>query len=244
MKNLFFITISTLFLFSCSSDDSSSSEIKKKPSKITIEQFGNEPGTFFGTFEYDGFNITKVDANNGQVVMELFYQNNRLSNFIVRNFVSNTISYGVPTYSNNLIQKLEVTEGDVVAITEYTYNNSNQIIKTSFWETGYQYPWLTHYSYDSNNNISEVYEEHNNQIYTKYEYDNNPNPFKYAFPNINLNQFSYGDMFLPKNNNIIKAYSSIGDNNYGAPEIINHIYDNDGYPIVTPGTYREYRYEY
>lgn len=164
--------------FSCSSDDSGSS---------------NDPYTM---------RLSKIIESNGEA--SFYYENNRLSHIIenqsngdnhkvVLNYSDNTLTSltyykdGINTgertfeYQSDNIVSNTLVEGTVTYLDTYNYNNESQVISSKEFQNGALYD-ETFYVYNSDGNMTEKSFE-NSSLVINYTYDEKLNPEFYLFTN-------------------------------------------------------------
>lgn len=269
MKNykLLFGILATLFIFSCSPDDSGGngqSLNAKLPKKISYfyklnSEWIKSPDSLVFTYNSD---------NTVNIIKEYFGDNVFISSF---------------QYENGYLKTKLTLYSSYSTEEKYTYNTQNQLIKQEEIIPDFEDDYSSEYFYTSegqlnymlSNNIKLTFEHdlQGNIIHTSkfpkdnyvndtyYTYDNKKNPFVNLSSkmkavlvtpfvlNIFAGEFAYSPLLLTSNpNNMI--YSNEEWQSYIVTNTYNYVYDNEGYPIeirgisIHPGREIKYIYEY
>ena len=240
MKKL--LLLASLFVFACSSDDSSNTNDDNLNNYKLVETYqysyvNNDPnsdnfGNLYETtasYSYDGnklLNITISNNNGSGTVNYTYNENNKISGVY---FAGGDVGEAEYDNQGRLVTwtYTDVDDNPIgnpsISVANFVYNQDGSVVQT--WQGEGQSTYT--YSFDQNDNITTIInpDAWDGNTEKNYTYDNKNNPFK----NILGNSFFINIWFKPnisdtgKNNNVITAEN---ENN-----IFFYTYDEDDYPI-------------
>ena len=179
MKKILFLLFVTS-IFSCSSDEPSTTEEPGTNFKLKKITSGNQ----YQTFHYVGNNISYTEEieSSGEIYKsEFIYENNKLIK--LKRYINNVYQSNNDLffqYTNEKITTSSSYEDNILFSHQYTYNSSGQMTIDAQYDDGVYNSEET-FTYFSNGNI----ESHSHSAFTGtyyYTYDNKSNPLYYAFP--------------------------------------------------------------
>ncbi|RIH62864.1 hypothetical protein D1164_22550 [Mariniphaga sediminis] len=261
MKNTILVTLITtvIFLTSCSDDDMGEPVFR-------LTEFNGayamRPGTFLSGYLTD-LNCCLIEYQNGKV-SKAIYKNTIGQPLPVDGFTGNvnlTNEYHEIVYQKNIVKIIKKIDSDDIPytpqITQLTLDKTKRIIKRtdsiskdtteySYSKNGLLNESVTYngdccivtrkFYFDSNNNLTRIYEESNYNNGSKFYafeyfdgYDNGINGFK----NLGIIEGAFTRSFSQNNFNV---YSRASYNNENILQdtmriTLNVEYDEDGYPI-------------
>ncbi|HFG0578813.1 hypothetical protein [Flavobacterium psychrophilum] len=207
------LALVTIFTISCSkNDDTSTVDLSiKKPKKWTRI---NSSGTnFVYLLEYSGNKLTKANLN-GSDILFTYNSDNKLIKILEASQTKNL------TYTNNNLTKKEgqIIGGLLTII--FSYNNTNQVIKTESYRDLTTLTKTVLYEYDTNSNVKKSASSSETIIRT---FDDKNHPFKNVITGLELGilRNEWDGNYI---NNPITARNAT--TNY----TISYEYDSDNFP--------------
>ncbi|MCB6062606.1 hypothetical protein [Flavobacterium psychrophilum] len=170
------LALLTLLTISCSKDsDSPTSDLtNKKPKKWT--RINSSGTSFVYLLEYSGNKLTKANLN-GSDILFTYNSDNKLIKILEAGQIKNL------TYTNNNLTKKEgqIIGGLLTII--FSYNNTNQVIKTESYRDLTTLTKTVLYEYDTNSNVKKSTSSSETIIRT---FDDKNHPFKNVITGVEL----------------------------------------------------------
>jgi len=174
------ILLLLLSIFSCSSDDTSTTE--EPSANFKLKKISSIQETL--EFSYDGNKLINVieTENQGSVYKtELVYENNKIVR--LKRFINNVYQSNNDLFFEYTDDKISVSSGyedNILFSHQYEYNSLGQMITDAQYDDGI-YNSEENFTYTSDGNI----ETHSHTAFSgthTYTYDSKSNPIYYAYP--------------------------------------------------------------
>ncbi|WP_179022390.1 hypothetical protein [Winogradskyella forsetii] len=225
-KTILLLTLMTS-IFSCSSDDSETSQninipLGKLIKTETTFTVSGESDVVYNVYSYDDLGrVSGISYNIENTTTYVNYLYDGVGQIWKENLSDGTSREY--QYTNGL--KTSITYSNSETNLELSYDSDSHLIQAKIYN-GDIFQSEKNFTNDSNGNVLSIAEE---TSLTTYEYDNMNNPLNDAFENQELNKISHVFPLIPPSNTTNNIITKSGSFN----SILTHSYNTDGFPLTT-----------